>query len=323
VKKILQVVLGIIISLVFLWLAFRNSDLGKVFGLIKNADIGLLVIAFLISIFTLMIRSYRWKLLGKQYKDVPWNFFFKATSMGLMLNIFLPFRTGDLFQGYFLSKNSGISKSYTLATVFLERLIDMIPPSIMILVGSFFIVLPSQVSLKRLFALLSAAVICIFLVIKFHGKLLGIFAGFIKETHSQKLKGFFENIVHAFVFLKDRQVLTRALPLTFCVWIMYTFCTFLILRAVGIELNFWSTFVIQAIGVLSVAIPSSPGFVGTWEFFCLLALGIFSVGQDRALSYALVSHFMAFLPTTITGVLFFYKDFFLKGNKVNSVLKPQ
>src|SRR5271157_1809476 len=165
IKKILRIVAGIAISLLFLWLAFRKSDVSQILGILKTVRLDLIVAVFIISVLSLMLRSLRWKTLGKEYHNVPWKHCFEATSIGLMLNNFVPFRGGDLFQGYFLSKKSGLPKSYTMATVFLERMMDMVPPLVMIIVGSFFVVLPEQIKLSKILIFLSILVAIIYFFI--------------------------------------------------------------------------------------------------------------------------------------------------------------
>jgi hypothetical protein len=71
--------------------------------------------------------------------------------------------------------------------------------------------------------------------------------------------------------------------------------------------------------VLSVAIPSSPGNIGTWEFFVLMALSIFKIDHNTALSYAVLSHFMALLPVTLIGLYFFFREVVMKGVHVSEL----
>ncbi len=322
-KKTFRIIAGIIISLVFLWLAFRKSDLSQVWHIMKTMRLDLLIIVFIISVLGLMLRSYRWKTLGKQYHSVRWRSCFEATSIGLMLNNFVPFRGGDLFQAYFLSKKSGLPKSYTVATVFLERIIDLIPPLLMIITGSFFVVLPEQIKLSRIFLLLFVLFVIVWIFVSQRKRFIGLIQNFIHKKHSDRIDRFLDNLAEAIIFVKDPQVLTQSIPLTLINWFVFTgITTFLTLKAVGIELNFLAVYLVLGISIMSVAIPSSPGFVGTWEFFTLLALSIFKIDRDRALSYAVISHFMALLPTTVIGLYYFYLEMFVKKEKIDISEKP-
>jgi uncharacterized membrane protein YbhN (UPF0104 family) len=62
-------------------------------------------------------------------------------------------------------------------------------------------------------------------------------------------------------------------------------------------------------------IPSAPGFVGSFQFFCVVSLAIFGIGREEALSFSILSHILyilfvvglglGFLPTMkLTGFSF-------------------
>ena len=317
IGKTIRIIAGLLISVFFLWLAFRKSDLSQIWVILKGVRVELIVIVFVISCAGLMLRSYRWKTLGKKYDGVPWKSCFEATAIGLMLNTFVPFRGGDLFQAYFLSRKTNLPKSYTLATVFLERIMDLIPPLLMIIGGSFFVVLPEQISLGRLFVFLSVLFLLLGLFLYQRKRFIDVIENFMHQKHSAKIDRFLEHLAQAFVFMKDKQVLTKSIPLTLINWfIISNFSTYLLLNSLGIHINFLAVYLVLGISILSVAIPSSPGYVGTWEFFTMLALQVFHIDKSTALSFAILSHFMALLPTTLIGLYFFYVDIFIKKEHI-------
>ena len=55
-------------------------------------------------------------------------------------------------------------------------------------------------------------------------------------------------------------------------------------------------------------IPSSPGFVGTYHWFCMQSLALYGVPDSQALSFAVVSHALNTLPFTVIGLLYFWKE---------------
>ena len=303
-KSTVQLLLGLGVSALFLWLAFRNADVAHIIGVLKGANILLLVIAFIAALGGLIMRSYRWKLLGKEYRGVPWKYFFHATTMGLSLNMFIPFRAGDLFQGYYIAKRSTLPKSYTFSTIVVERLMDMIPPVLMIIVGSFFVAFPAQVNTVMLIGMLGILFAGAAVAIRFAQPILEYCSVVGKRIkHGDKIVRLLENCILTVGFLKEKQVIFGALPLTFINWFVCTgISTYAVLRSLDIAIPFLSIYVIIGITVMSVAIPSSPGFVGTWEFFCMLALGLFGIDRNTALSYAVLSHVMAFAPVVVCGV---------------------
>jgi len=56
---------------------------------------------------------------------------------------------------------------------------------------------------------------------------------------------------------------------------------------------------------LGTMVPSSPGYLGTYEFFAINALGLLGVTGTMALSFAFVSHAVTLLGASLIGALCF------------------
>ena len=74
------------------------------------------------------------------------------------------------------------------------------------------------------------------------------------------------------------------------------------------HLPVYVAFVTLAIVNFGTLIPAGPGYVGTFEFFCVSALSLVSVDKSVALSYALVLHAVLVIPITVIGMMYFVKD---------------
>jgi uncharacterized membrane protein YbhN (UPF0104 family) len=53
---------------------------------------------------------------------------------------------------------------------------------------------------------------------------------------------------------------------------------------------------------IGTSIPSSPGFIGTYEFFFTSSLAVIGIVGGTALSFAVVVHAVTFVSTTIIGM---------------------
>ena len=51
-----------------------------------------------------------------------------------------------------------------------------------------------------------------------------------------------------------------------------------------------------------VALPSSPGFFGPFEAVTRATLGLYAIGPDQAVSYAVAYHLGGFIPITLLGL---------------------
>ncbi|OGS20349.1 MAG: hypothetical protein A3J83_02130 [Elusimicrobia bacterium RIFOXYA2_FULL_40_6] len=298
--KFLKVFAGILISVFFLFLAVRNVNFNDAMQVIRSIRWGFLVFIVFVNIFGLVVRSIRWKIIVNQ--DIPVKKFFQATCVGQFTNNVLPFRMGDLAQGYFLGIKANLSKSVAFSTVVLERLLDIMPPMLIIVLGSFFVLMPSQISFSRIFLIVGLIVLLMFIIVKFQKVIPGFFRKCLPENKiSNKFCTFLEQFFLAFGFVKDRKRAVPIIALTLLLWLTYSFPVYLCFKAFNLSLGYLPAFIVLAVTAISVAIPSSPGYVGTWEFFGTLALGIFGIDKTVGLSFALIYHIVGFLPVTIIG----------------------
>jgi hypothetical protein len=135
-----------------------------------------------------------------------------------------------------------------------------------------------------------------------------------KGKFKEKILGLVHNFIDGFQTIKNPVMITKILGLTFLTWIIYFFTTWLCLTAFDIPLNIFHAALIQSIIAIAFVIPASPGAIGTYEFFSILALMIFRkdfpdiITKANSLSYALVSHFLGWLPVMVLGLIVLLKS---------------
>ncbi len=309
-KKILNLILGILISCAMLYLVFRRIDFTEFVNHVMSAKLGYLLLNLFLGTMLLVLRSYRWKIMLKEYKGFELQNFFKSTVMGLFFNTVLPFRVGDIFQGYILAKKTLLPKSLTMSTVLLERFIDLFPPILFLIIGSFFVVLPKQISLRISVLVLVGLVLAFVLVLKYKNFLLSRLIFYSEKVSIlKKIVGVLEKFFSAIENISSINVLYKIILLTFLLWSGYSIGMVLICYSLNIDLpSVWAGFLIQAITALSVVIPSSPGYVGSWEFMGSLSLIIFKIDKTKAASFAVVSHFIGMLPIISLGLFFLLQE---------------
>ena len=65
-----------------------------------------------------------------------------------------------------------------------------------------------------------------------------------------------------------------------------------------------AAFVLVIIVNLGLMIPAAPGFVGSFQFFCVISLALFGVGREEALSFSILSHILQLLFVAALGLVF-------------------
>ncbi|MEP7348193.1 MAG: lysylphosphatidylglycerol synthase domain-containing protein, partial [Gemmatimonadaceae bacterium] len=88
-------------------------------------------------------------------------------------------------------------------------------------------------------------------------------------------------------------------------WLVGSLSFYIAFKAVGIAAPFTAAMFLQSLIALGVAVPSSPGFFGPFEFFARQGLAIYGISQNDAVSWALGYHILAFIPITVIGAWYF------------------
>ena len=131
-----QLVIGILISALFLWLAFRRVPLAQLWSFIKTINyLWTLPLVFLL-IGSMYWRAIRWKLLLPASRNIPPSRLFGPLIIGFGLNNVFPARAGEVLRPLALTKQEGVPFGEGMGTVVMERIFD----SLMLLL-LFFVVL--------------------------------------------------------------------------------------------------------------------------------------------------------------------------------------
>jgi uncharacterized membrane protein YbhN (UPF0104 family) len=91
------------------------------------------------------------------------------------------------------------------------------------------------------------------------------------------------------------------LLLSGCAWALSAGATLLVGRSLGIELSPLEAVFVTSALALGVAIPSSPGYIGTYQWLGVASLGLLDVRVNDALAFAILMQASWFVPTTLAG----------------------
>jgi uncharacterized membrane protein YbhN (UPF0104 family) len=95
---------------------------------------------------------------------------------------------------------------------------------------------------------------------------------------------------------------------SFPLWLSIGFGIWTVTEAFGIGLPFTGTFLLIALLVVGVSVPT-PGGVGGFEAAVQIGLtSFYGVPNDRAVGTALVLHAVSVFPTIVLGLLFLLQD---------------
>jgi uncharacterized membrane protein YbhN (UPF0104 family) len=102
--------------------------------------------------------------------------------------------------------------------------------------------------------------------------------------------------------------LSIATLLSVPIWLIYALGTYAAFKACAVEAPFSASWVVLAFIGIGVSLPSAPGFVGTFQFFTVAALALYSVDQQTAFSFSIVHHLSQYIPVTLFGWILLLKE---------------
>jgi len=323
-----RVIAGLLISLVFLYLAFRESDWGLVWRQVKTADYRFILAGIFILFLAFWFRALRWRYLLLEYRKLKMSSLFGATMIGYMSLNLLPLRIGEFVRAYALGQREGLSKSGVFATIIIERIFDGFTVLLLLFISIQFLPLApgSKVmdwvkafSYFGFFVYFLAAVFVV--LIKLKASLIVRLTEIILSP-APVIRDAAVKVIAAFAsglnMLSDFKLFAAVLFFSLVTWLLtvsfYWLMLFGFSTADGVRLGYQAGFsgggFVTAAIALGIMIPSSPGFVGTYEFACVMALTALGVEPHVAESYSIVSHAAQFLPITLVGIAFLYLQHF-------------
>ena len=108
-----------------LWL-FRGVNWEAVWKPLQNVHWTYICLYLAIMLILQFLRSYRWELLLRPIVSVGQKTLFSVTSVGFLALLVLPARGGEFARPYLLSRKAPISMSAALATIVVERILDIL-----------------------------------------------------------------------------------------------------------------------------------------------------------------------------------------------------
>lgn len=303
-----MVVVSILLAAFLLYLTLRDLNWRAFFVTLKNARYVYLPFVFLWSSATFLVRALRLRVLLSGEKKLPLPNVFWANMAGYLGNNILPARAGEFIRAAYLGKQNNISMSYALAAGLVERLMDVIA---LIALGALAlsftgIVSPAfQNALKSISVFGLAGLFIIFTLPRFNatiGRLILILP-VLNESKKNKLNHFLQHFIGG---LKSLHGLTRILQfagLTGLIWLMDGLGVVLLAYTLNLRLLLSQAFVLLAALGLSSAIPSTPGYVGVYQFVTVTILAPFGISKADALAFILVSQALGYLVICLWGLL--------------------
>lgn len=326
--------IGLLISIIALAFAFRQVDFSSVWASLTGVNYWLLAASVGILILFLVLRSFRWRLLFYPTRGLRLRNLFAVINVGYLLSNIFPARLGDVARAYLIGDTEDVSRASAFSTVVAERVLDALSA-----VAGFFLILPFaplppwMVRSGMIVGLAGLVAVVLFVILvrrrawtlrlldrvlrairwpdcatmdRFWERLadrtrLSFFAGlpWIGREDLERMAG---SLIDGFAGITTVRLGPALVLWSAVIWSTISVFYWVVLLAFDPTQPFVAGVAVASITALSMTIPSSPGYIGVFEFVTRETMVLFGMEPAAALSYALVAHAITYVMLTLLGL---------------------
>jgi glycosyltransferase 2 family protein len=298
VKTGLSFLLGI--AILFALFRFSDVQLSEILAQLREVDPRVYALAAICYTFTFPFRGLRWqRLLANAGSRLPLSQLTEVIFISWFVNSVLPGKVGDVYRGYLLRREHGLSLSRTVGTVVAERVVDLCGLVSLLGITGFF-VLRNRVSpvvdgmLHAGWIGLAVLIGGLFVLNRFGDRLAALFPAPVQAIYAKFAHG-------TFASLSSLKGLPLLVLLTILAWSAEAGRLYFVMQALDVQLGpLAALFTVAAIS-LALIVPT-PGGLGGVEAAFAGVLAVFGVPLQVALAVALLDRLISYYSLILFGL---------------------
>ncbi|GIK54536.1 MAG: flippase-like domain-containing protein [Chloroflexi bacterium] len=302
-----QLWIGTAVSLLCLIAIFLFIDPRDIIDAFRHANYAYLGLTGLGVLLFMIIRAIRWRfMMGNQVK---YGQVFHVQNIGYMLNMYLPFRLGDVARAVLMGSVPPLTISQSISTMVVERVLDMMfVVALLPFTLAYAPTLPPEFQRAALIIGVLAVITIVVLIVaanlrpffwRLSTTVLNRIPWLNTETWVRRVDDVLKGL-DSLTRLKDGAIL---LSLSVLVWLPIIFAYWIGMQAVGLDVTVPMAAFVVCAAALSIAAPSSPGGVGVFQAGVTAALALLGQPAAASVSFAFAYHAMNYLMLTILGLI--------------------
>ena len=309
-----QLWLGLIISAACLYIVLKRMELDQVWLALKTARYWWIVPGVAVYFFGVWARTWRWHYLLRSILPVSLPRLFPVVCIGYMGNNVYPARAGEVIRAYVLKKKEGVSISASLATIVVERIFDGV---VMLLFVFFSLPLvPMQPWLRQVVffsSLLFFGALAVFFVMAISPRRSQVVYNWLIERllsarFQEQARGLLDRFVEGLHSLRSGRDVLMIFVTSLVIWLAETVKYWFVMHAFDFSVPFYVLMLMNGVVNLATTIPSSPGYVGTFDAPGIAVLATYGVNPEVATAYTLILHAALWFPITALGAYYMWQE---------------
>ncbi len=291
----MRIALGVAASVGLGWLAVRGLDWGTVRESLVGVSLEVIVLSLLVFMFASWLRAYRWRILLWDEPITTWRLFI-VQNEGIGLNNLVPIRiASEATQLAVLTVRDRLKGSIALATLGMERVLDVLASTLILLIALVFV--PEMQNFKMyVWGALGFSVVVAALVrfISWGSNGLPLFSRWTWVHEFTKSVRELE---------ESRLRLATGLAVSAIYWVLVGITAWIVAQAVHMNISpVTATIAIMGTIFFVSAVPALPSSIGTFEAAVVYVLDFFGMDKSSAFAFAILVHAVLFLPPTLIAV---------------------
>jgi uncharacterized protein (TIRG00374 family) len=313
--------LGVLISIIFIWLALRGLRLDQFWTVVKQANYWWLIPGIAVFFVDIWVRAWRWHYLLRPVKQIPTKRMFPIVTIGYMGNNIYPARAGEVLRAVILKRKEDVSISASLATIIVERIFDGV-----VMLSFIFVNLPELAKLTGQSGFVGNIQQVALIGTGFFIGALGIFLlaamfplvtikiggwfidRLLPERFRERTSGLMHKFLDGLASLRSPFNILMVFVTSVVIWLLETGKYWFVMHAFRFNVSFFALMLMNGIVNLATTIPSAPGYIGTFDAPGIAVLTAYGVDQATAAGYTLVLHVALWLPITLLGAYFLTRE---------------
>lgn len=310
-NKISRTFVGVVVAVFFVWLIFRNVSFHDLVVNFKQVKIPYIAWAIFVFFAGYCCRIERWRLmLLQENPQLQWKNCAGPLIASVAANNILPFRAGDILRAFAFNRLLEISASTSLTSLFVERLLDLLMVLSFLGIALTYFGMDSSALVGVGGGVLIFAAIAILFLLFFPGAFRRpafFISDLIYRLNTRLGTRSKEELSKIFVALdhtSQRATISKLVLWSFLAWIGEGLVFWFVALSLPDISNYLSSWVALPVGTLATVIPSTPGYVGTFDYFTAQSMIAMGNSTTSSVAFAFIVHAVLWLPPTLAGGIY-------------------
>jgi uncharacterized protein (TIRG00374 family) len=307
-RKVIFELVKILISVILIYIIFKNMDIRAFLNHLKSINLLLYLIAIVFGFIGYFFSAVRWFIFIRAYKlNVSFFEANKYVFVGLFLGLILPSGAGvDLVRFFYAQRNNLDRRAEVLSSIFVDRFVGVIALVCLALLGVYFGVEKiREVAKELIWIMLLLIGFFIFMLTPLFEKIILSLFGNVKRF---RIGERIQKLINSFSLYKENKIVVIS---SFFISIIMQFffgtSAFFISKALGFNLNLVEIILITSAINFITMLPISFSGIGIREGGFIFFLSD-KIGLEGAVALSLLYYFSGILAFSPFGLLVFISE---------------